>query len=125
MKVTCIENRLTSNQKLKLGIATENDFKYPFEIGETYTVLGITCQMGQTILEMPYFYIFPAPMCLFNIVDDRLSSYWKLRKRSEHGISFWPEEFYQEYFHDDLSDGVPEVVDIYKQVIKKLEEEFA
>jgi hypothetical protein len=124
MKVTCIQDRLINDQKLKLGIATENDFKYPFEIGETYTVLGITCRMGQTILEMPYFYIFPAPMCLFAITDERPSSYWKIKKIDENKISLWPEEFYQEYFHDDLSDGIPEVISIYKQVVRKLEEEF-
>lgn len=69
-------------------------------------------------------YIISVPLCIFEIVDNRPSQYWKIQKRSEYEISLWPEEFYQEYFHDDLSDGVPEVVEIYKRVVERLEKEF-
>lgn len=126
MKVICKENKLTSEQKRSLGISESNDFVYPFEIGEIYTVLGLnhSLRQGTTILDMPYYYIFPTPLCLFDIVDDRPSSYWKIKKLSDYEISLWPEEFYQEYFHDDLSDGVPEVVEIYKSVLERLEKEF-
>lgn len=127
MKVVCIRNRLTKEQKQALNIAEENDFKYPFEVNRTYTVLGLSNRVGSdaaAILEMPYFYAFPAPLCLFEIVDDRPSQYWKIQKRSDYEISLWPEEFYQEYFHDDLSDGVPEVVEIYNRVVEQLEKEF-
>lgn len=127
MKVVCINDRLTKEQKKVLDITEENDFKYPFEVGKTYTVLGISNRVGSdatTMLEMPYFYAFPAPLCLFEIVDDRPSSYWKIKKLSEYEISLWPEEFYQEYFHDDLSDGVPGVVAIYKQIVERIEKEF-
>lgn len=127
MKVICLENKLSKDQKKQLGIVEENDFEYPFDIGRTYTVLGMSNnldQSGTIILDMPYFYVFPTPLCLFNIVDDRPSNYWKIKKISEYELTLWPEEFYQEYFHDDLSDGVPEVVILYKQVVERLEKEF-
>lgn len=128
MKVICINNRLTREQKQALDIAQDNDFKYPFEVGQTYTVLGISggtsSNISNTLLEMPYFYIFPTPLCLFQIIDDRPSQYWKIQKHGDSRLTLWPEEFYQEYFHDDLSNGFPEVVEIYKRVVEKLEKEF-
>ncbi|WP_253306892.1 hypothetical protein [unidentified bacterial endosymbiont] len=127
MKVICLANKLSKDQKKQLGIVEENDFKYPFEEGQIYTVLGMTNNLienGSITLEMPYFYIFPTPLCLFNVIDDRPSKYWKIKKISEHQIAFRPEEFYQKYFHDRLSDGDPEFIDIYQKVLEKLEKEF-
>jgi hypothetical protein len=37
----------------------------------------------------------------------------------------WPEEFYMDYFHDQLSDGVPEYVEAFKRAVARLENEFA
>lgn len=130
MKVKCISTNLTAQQKAVLGLTDNQDPHYPYVIGEDYTVLAMSSKIGinaGTLLQLqkiPMDYIISVPLCLFDIVDDRPSAYWRIKKLSEHEISLWPEEFYQEYFHDDLSDGVPEVVDIYKKVVKKLEEEF-
>lgn len=127
MKVICLANQLTKDQKKQLGISEKNDFQYPIEIGEFYTVLGISNDLSQNgciILDIPYFYIFSVPLCLFDIIDDRPSKYWKIKKSSDHELTMIPEEFYQEYFYDDLSNGFPEIVEIYKQVVEKLEKEF-
>jgi hypothetical protein len=61
---------------------------------------------------------------LFEVIDDRLSRYWKIQKYDDYHITLWPKEFYQEYFHDDLSNGIPEVVDIYNSLAERLEKEF-
>lgn len=129
MKVTCIATELNASQKQVMGLNNNEEPSYPFIIGDSYTVLGIHSQLGYyagTMLHMasPSGYILPTPLCLFDVVDDRPSRYWKIQKYNEHQITLWPEEFYQEYFHDDLSDGVPEVVEIYKKVVERLEKEF-
>jgi hypothetical protein len=127
MKVNCIATKLTEQQKKQLGLEITLNPQYPFIIGTTYTVLALSSKVGLnagTILQIPGRYIIPAPLCLFEIVDERPSIYWKIKKRSDYELSLWPEEFYQEYFHDDLSEGVPEVVAIYNQVVERLEKEF-
>lgn len=127
MKVKCIATSLTTEQKQNMGLNECEDPQYPFFIGEIYTVIGVHTQIGRyagTILKIPMKYAVPAPVCLFKIVDERPSLYWKIKQLSEYEISLWPEEFYQEYFQDDLTDGVPEVVEIYKSVVERLEKEF-
>ncbi|WP_134707125.1 hypothetical protein [Rahnella sp. CJA17(1/100)] len=127
MKVKCIATSLTTEQKQNMGLNECEDPQYPFVIGEIYTVIGVHTQIGRyagTILKIPMKYAVPAPVCLFKIVDERPSLYWKIKQLSEYEISLWPEEFYQEYFQDDLTDGVPEVVEIYKSVVERLEKEF-
>lgn len=130
MKVKCLATSLTVQQKSDLGLMNNQDPQYPYTVGQTYTVLAMSSKVGVnagTLLQLqkvPMDYIISVPLCLFDIVDDRPSSYWRIQKRSDYEISLWPEEFYQEYFHDDLSDGVPEVVEIYKKVLERLEKEF-
>ncbi|NDL65907.1 hypothetical protein [Acerihabitans arboris] len=128
MKVICKAIKLTSSQKKIMGVNENSDYEYPFEIGESYTVLGISSQVGRqaaTILQMPYFYAFPAPLCLFEIIDSRPSAYWVIKALSEYELALWPKEFYQPFFHDQLSDLSPEYVEIYKEVVERLENEFS
>ncbi|WP_261422430.1 hypothetical protein [Serratia quinivorans] len=127
MKVKCIATSLTAEQKQNMGLDEHENPHYPFIIGTVYTVLGIHTQIGRyagTILKIPMRYAVPAPACLFEVVDDRPSTYWKIKSLSEYELALWPEELYQEYFQDDLTDGVPEVVEIYRRVVEKLEKEF-
>lgn len=129
MKVTCIAVKLNSDQKQVMGLKDHEEPDYPFVVGETYTVLGIHTQTGYyagTMLHMPSpsGYVIPTPLCLFDVIDDRPSSYWRIRKYDDCHLTLWPEEFYQEYFHDYLSDGVPELIEIYNRVVEQLEKEF-
>ncbi|GAB3412993.1 hypothetical protein GCM10027361_24230 [Erwinia aphidicola] len=127
MKVKCIATCLTIEQKSKLGLIENEAPQYPFVIGDIYTVLGLHTQTGYyegTILQIPMRYAVPAPLCLFEVVDDRPSKYWKIKKRGDNGVTLWPEELYREYFQDDLTDGVPEIVEIYNAVVERLEKEF-
>lgn len=71
-----------------------------------------------------------APMCLFEIVDARLSRYWEARDVShvtglgEGSISLEPREFFAPYFFDDLSERRPETVREYERIFDLLTEEF-
>jgi hypothetical protein len=61
---------------------------------------------------------------LFEIVDPRPSRFWVARKVNDFTLSLWPEEFYEDYFHDRLSDGEPIGVEAFRRVVDRLENEF-
>ena len=49
------------------------------------------------------------PQRLFNIIDDSLPRCWVARRRNGT-LCIWPELFFREFFFDDLSERVPDVV---------------
>lgn len=127
MRVKCLSNRMTLEQSQHLGVAQGIDFEYPFEIGGEYVVLGISSKSGcneSVMFLMPYFYALLAPSCLFEIIDERPSQYWRIKKRNGYDIELWPEEFYGDYFFDDLTDRAEDAVKIYDNIVKKIEQEF-
>jgi len=56
-----------------------------------------------------------APMELFEIICDQVYEGWRVRLIDDSVIC-WPELFFQKYFFDDLSEGVPEVVAAFKNL---------
>ncbi|MFC4815679.1 hypothetical protein [Flavobacterium sp. GCM10023249] len=64
------------------------------------------------------------PVELFEIIDSRVSKYW-LVSYANSTTRLWPNEFYKEYFHDDLFEEVPEVLSQFSEVKNKLESEFS
>lgn len=64
------------------------------------------------------------PIELFEIIDSRVSKYWSI-SYSDSTTRFWPNEFYQEYFPDDLFEEVTEVISHFNEVKNKLEIEFS
>lgn len=64
-----------------------------------------------------------SPLCLFEVIDGRVSKCWELRLTEEGNVLFRPPSFYQEFFHDDLAEGVPEIVSEYQRVRALLEQE--
>lgn len=59
-------------------------------------------------------HLVSAPLAIFEIIDDRCSSTWRVRKGVDGSVFMWPEAFYAEFFFDDLSEGFPEVVSAFK-----------
>jgi len=135
MKVRCIYNiknkQMVEEKSLKNVEAT--DHRYDFTIGKEYTVIGIAYSKDSTYLEnYPMLELVNdfgnyegAPLFLFEIIDDRSSQYWHIKFNNETKYLYmWPESFYQEYYFDDLTDGVPEVEKDFERVSKLLEEEI-
>lgn len=93
-------------------------------IGDEYTVYAITIQKTMTYVQI-YIYnkLISVPIELFEIIDSRVSKYWSI-SYTNSTTRFWPNEFYQDYFHDDLFEDVPEIVSKFKEVKNKLETEF-
>jgi hypothetical protein len=61
---------------------------------------------------------------LFEILDPRPSAFWRVKKQNDVDLTLWPEEFYRKFFHDDLSEGIPEIVETFNQVVGRLRHEF-
>jgi len=65
-----------------------------------------------------------APLYLFEVIDDTPSKYWHIKFYKErNSLRMWPKSFYQDYYHDDLSEGFPDIVYDFKQVCELLENE--
>jgi len=93
-------------------------------IGDEYTVYAVTIQKTMTYVQI---YIdnklISIPIELFEIIDSKVSKYW-LVSYTDSTTRFWPNEFYQEFFHDDLFEGVTEIVTQFNDVKNKIEREF-
>jgi hypothetical protein len=134
MKVKCIGTTLTDEQRTSLGISFAGRPKYgDITPGLTYTVLAISVPFKSVYFGSCALFdimnnhdsLSMVPMCLFEIVDGRVSKYLEARKFEEFGLNIWPSEFFAEYFHDRLSDGDPDAHRILRSVRKKMEEEFS
>ena len=64
-----------------------------------------------------------APLSMFAIADARVSQLWRVRRHDDGTVSLYPELFHREFFHDDLSEGVPEVVQAFAILRETLERE--
>jgi hypothetical protein len=132
MKVRCLSRSYTAQQRLEWGV--KEFFNPEFEItpGEEYVVLGITSYAKDSPhgagmffeIQTAYGQCRSAPSCLSDVVDSRCSKYWMIRMNQDGGFVLWPEEFFAEFFHDDLSEGLKAAVDAFRQVVVRLYSEF-
>lgn len=131
MIVKCIAKKLSKEQEDLLRAKKDIDSSGRLTIGKCYVVLGLTYINSEHIGNMVVVYLMDDPktltsfpLCLFEIVDDRLSKYWTVRDDFPH-LDLWPEEFHEPYFHDLLSDDVEEVVEKFNKLVIKMHDEFA
>jgi hypothetical protein len=64
-----------------------------------------------------------APLFLFEITDGRPSMYWVSKFYEDGSFNMQPPSFYNEFYHDDLSEGIPEVYEDYCKVRGLIESE--
>lgn len=132
MTAKCIAVSLTEEQRTKLGAPHSLQSVYQLSIGADYTVLGITFVSHSRLFGCtPLFEVrddmgrcFSVPACLFEVSDPRSSRYWRVKRLDECSLVLWPEEFHRAFFHDDLSEGVPEAVGAFHDVVQRLDAEF-
>ena len=104
---------------------------FGLELGREYVVFGM-----RVFSETPWVdiigseagfadpgYLRPVPLCLFEIVNGRVSRYWEVRQSSNGLLELQPPSFYRDYYHDDLSEDVPEVVEDFAQMRALMEAE--
>jgi len=134
LKVICKYTEVTDELIKKLDLDENVQcFHYTITKGKEYVVLALSYAPSLNLnSEYPVIqikddsgYLYSHPLFLFNIVDDRVSKYWHIRfDRTDGWLKMWPESFYQEYYHDDLSNDVIEIEKDFKRVSKLLEEEI-
>lgn len=130
MKVKCISVFPTDQQIEKLGDFYRQQ-AFGVTAGKEYVVLGIALHINLrhfgTGVQIQYLNdygdIGHAPLFLFEITDGRPSKYWEARFYEDGSFEFQPLSFYKEYYHDDLSEGVDEIVEDFERVRVLLEAE--
>lgn len=125
MRVRCIKTSLNEAEKLGHG----DKFRiqdYPVSVNCEYQVLGLTFLQDKTIWGTGVYYELNHDLCrimripseCFEIIDDKVSRHW-VSKEIEIGFyAVWPNEFFREYFHDDLFERRGEVLSEYKRVLE-------
>ncbi|MDY6805441.1 MAG: hypothetical protein SXA11_16760 [Cyanobacteriota bacterium] len=123
MKIRCIANTGASLREhyLDPNGGYTKDLEFGLTIGKEYVVYAFYEWEGQVwyyIADDHYmYYPMQNPAPLFEVIDDRLSKYWRF-KLWENGLlevafSQW---FTDLYFYDKLTDQEPEEVDFFKRI---------
>jgi hypothetical protein len=122
MKVKCVAQQLKEEQYYMLGKNPIAKGHYSITSGKEYTVFGLSFLFGSDgngcfiqILS-DYEHLITVPIALFEIVDKRLSVLWELKIFNDGDVTLWPPSFYRDYYHDDLSEDIPDVVLDFKDL---------
>jgi hypothetical protein len=133
MRVKCLAERLTGDQRIATQASNLFNPTYQITVGQSYIVLGINLFINSSVFGKCCLYMIqddagrcvPVPSVLVEIIDWRVSSFWRAKQLDQFDLTLWPEELYQEFFHDDLSEGNFATRQLFQAVVAKLESEFA
>lgn len=131
MRVKCLSVSPSPEQLAAFGEGYYKNQSFGVQPGTTYTVLGLTFHVRSNLygtnvtaaIDDNDGRLVEVPLCLFEVVDDRSSRYWVIRRWEDGTVALWPPSFFSEFYHDDLSEGVPEVVSDYERVKRQIETE--
>jgi hypothetical protein len=130
MKVRCIAELPNNEQAQQLGIGKHyfpGREVFGVKSGEEYVVFGIRVLSGAPWIDIledfGTGYLHPVPMCLFIIIDGRVSHYWEVRVSEYNNLFCRPPSFLEPYYDEDLADGVKAVVDDFRKIRPLIEEE--
>jgi hypothetical protein len=125
--VECNALKLSIAQLTSLSIVPSRN-QYSVTLRRKYLVLGLTFvkntslvgNEGAVAITDNNSYVVHAPLAIFDILDNRVSSNWRFGKNQLGDICLWPPSFFRDYYLDDLIEGVPEVVDDFRRVYEDL-----
>jgi hypothetical protein len=131
MRVRCLSASPSPEQLAAFGEGYYKNQALGVEPGTTYIVLGLTFHVRSNLygtnvtvaIDDDEGHLAEVPLCLFEIVDDRASRYWVIRQWEGGADALWPPSFFAEFYHDDLSEGMPEMVSDYERVKRQIETE--
>jgi hypothetical protein len=133
MILRCISAYPNEGQIQLLGPGFPEKRSFAVVPGREYIVLGLIVDSSphsdtrgawvDVLMEPEIPTIISVPLCLFEIVDPRVSRYWEIRVSPEGNIRLWPSSFYREYYHSDLSDRDLEIVKDFWRTYALLEAE--
>ena len=130
MKVLCISTILSEDQARKIWSQKPQFVEikdFGVTAGQNYLVYGIAILGGE-----PWVYILsssnylrPVPLCLFEIVDSRVSQHWIVKNNSDGGIEIsCPSIINNPYYLDDLSENDLDTVKDFQKIQQILHVEF-
>lgn len=128
MKVRCVAEFPTEAQAQKLGagkVYFRGRQAFYVQIGAEYVVFGLRVFAGAPWVDIlsESGYLYPVPLCLFEIIDNRLSRYWTIKMYEDGDIILQPPSFFRDYYHDDLIESNKEVLQDFARVRDLLEQE--
>ena len=129
MIVKCIATAPNKEQTKVLGDYYRAEKQgFGLEFAKEYVVFVLKVLGGQPWVEIvdsdlyPR-YLFGVPLCLFELVDKRVSAHWELGFAKNGELKFAPHSLLGRYYHDDLFEGVAGIVEGFKRVREDLETE--
>ena len=125
MRVRCIREEPTREQAERMRIFYRGG-KQTFGVikGTEYLVFGLRVVDGVTLVDIAQEFeqLVPVPLWLFEITDHRVPSLWEARQNEDGSLLVWPRSFFdREYYHEDLLEKVPSVIDDFRRVRRRLE----
>ena len=127
MRVRCIRDQPDGEALRRMGRAFFDGRGSPLTVGRDYLVYGIAFHNGGVwfhVLNATGSWLFDAPIELFEVLDPRVSRHWRLGQRDDR-VLLYPELLLGDYLHDDLSEGVPDVVRRVRELTTVMEAEMA
>jgi len=129
MRIKCIALLPNDEQAKYLGIGKHyypGSMVFNLRLGQEYIVYGISFLGGAAWVQIANpsnTYVYSVPLCLFEITDGTVSKYWVARVDQDGDVFLWPASFYKPYYHDDLTEGVLEIVEDFQRVRQLILEE--
>ena len=128
MLVKCVSQRRKGDSGEADG---RNRIWFDVVVGRVYLVLGLTFHTRSPLygaavtveVDTGDGHLLSAPLELFDVVNGTPSKFWRLKCWPDGSAALWPDPFYIEYFHDDLSEGVPRTIELYERVRREIEAE--
>jgi hypothetical protein len=130
MRIRCIANTGTSLPKSYIDPAQgyKKETEFPLTIGKEYTVYALKEWQGSVwyyICDDNYmYYPMQNPAPLFEVVDSRVSQYWRFKLYPNGLLKIAFEQWFSDiYFYDKLTDQKEEEVLIFEKVKELMDAE--
>jgi hypothetical protein len=126
MRVRCVATLPTAEHEKRLGRhyrAGRQGFGVVLQ--QEYVVFALKTLGGEPWIEISDpeaspGYLFGVPLCLFEVVNSRVSVYWEIGTSRGGELKIAPPSLFREYYHDDLFEGVASVVDDFTRLRAQL-----
>lgn len=127
MRVRCRATRPTTEQLAAIGSGLAAARAAGLAVGSEYTVLGLQFETHSVVWGTgPWARVavgedlVVAPLCLFDIVEERASRHWRVRRWQDGSVTLWPEAFYADYFLNDVKRKKPAALDELRRICELL-----
>lgn len=122
MRVKCIKTNFDDDIIYNKYSDYYNDI---FKIGEEITVFGVSIDYDKIYYEVIHeLHLLCLPHTMFEVIDDRVSKYWKFKIETNGIITLEPELFSSDYFFDKFSDFDVELRSKFQELKKIMLDEF-